>query len=161
MSLNEIDSKILHHLMMNGRITWAELAAVLQLSAPATADRVRRLEERGVIRGYTALVNPEAIALELTAFVAVSLERPQHRAAFLDWVQRSPQIQECHHVAGADDYWLKIRCAHTRALEYLLSEELKGLPGVVRSRTTIVLSTVKETPILPLQTPTPNQEKSP
>lgn len=153
MEINVLDYKVVLALMANGRTTWAELAGLLRLSAPAAADRVRRLEERQVILGYTALINPEAVGCNLTAFVAVTLDRPEHRLGFLERVQALPQIQECHHIAGEDDYWLKVRCRHTRDLEQLVSEDLKGLPGVLRTRTTIVLSTVKETPILPLDKP--------
>ncbi|MBD2460018.1 Lrp/AsnC family transcriptional regulator [Oscillatoria sp. FACHB-1407] len=150
MELNEIDFKVIQHLMTQGRMTWSELASILELSAPATADRVRRLEERNVIQGYAALVNPEAIALHLTAFIAVTLERPEHRDAFLERVQTLAEIQECHHVTGEDDYLLKVRCRHTKDLERLISEQLKSLPGILKTRTTIALSTVKETPVLPL-----------
>lgn len=139
--------------MTQGRITWSELAGILELSAPATAERVRRLEERKIIKGYTALIDPEAVGCELTAFIAVTLERPEHRAAFLQRVQELAEIQECHHVTGEDDYLLKVRCRNTKDLEQLVSENLKGLPGILRTRTTIVLSTTKETPILPLQSP--------
>lgn len=138
--------------MAQGRITWSELAGRLELSAPATADRVRRLEERRVIVGYTALVNPEAVGCDLMAFIAVTLEHSRYRSGFLQKVQDLPEIQECHHVTGEDDYWLKVRCRHTKDLERLISEEIKGLPGIFRTRTTIALSTVKETPVLPIQT---------
>jgi Lrp/AsnC family transcriptional regulator, leucine-responsive regulatory protein len=137
--------------MTQGRITWSELAGILELSAPAAAERVRRLEERKIIKGYTALIDPEAAGCELTAFIAVTLERPEHRPAFLQRVQELAEIQECHHVTGEDDYLLKVRCRNTKGLEQLISENLKGLPGILRTRTTIVLSTTKETPVLPLQ----------
>ncbi|MBW4517186.1 MAG: Lrp/AsnC family transcriptional regulator [Timaviella obliquedivisa GSE-PSE-MK23-08B] len=150
MDLDEIDSKVIQYLMTHGRITWAELAGALELSAPATADRVRRLEERQVIRGYTALVNPEAIGYPLTALIAVTLEKPKYRAPFLKKVEQLPEIQECHHVTGDDDYWLKVRCQDTHDLERLISD-VKELPGILRTRTTIVLSTVKETTVLPLK----------
>lgn len=149
MSLDEIDSKVITFLMKQGRMTWSELANLLELSAPAAADRVRRLEERNVIQGYTALVNPEAVGCELTAFIAVSLE-PQYRSAFLQKIQDLPEVQECHHVTGEDDYWLKVRCHNTKDLERLISEELKGLAGILKTRTTIALSTVKETTALPI-----------
>jgi Lrp/AsnC family leucine-responsive transcriptional regulator len=151
MSLDEVDSKVIQHLMTQGRITWAELAGMLELSAPATADRVRRLEERQVIKGYTAQVEPEAIGFHLTAFVAVTLERPSDRAGFLQKIEDLPEVQECHHVTGDDDYLLKVRCRNTKDLERLLSEEIKGLSGILKTRTTIVLSTVKETTALPVQ----------
>ncbi|MEP7285062.1 MAG: Lrp/AsnC family transcriptional regulator [Chloroflexota bacterium] len=150
--VDEIDFKAIDQLMQNGRMTWAELGGILGLSAPAAADRVRQLENHGVITGYTALVDPEAVGYGLSAFIAVTLDRPQHRAAFLELVERLPEVQECHHVAGDDDYWLKVRCSGTRHLDWLLSEQLKGLPGVLRTRTTIVLSTTKETLTVPLPT---------
>jgi Lrp/AsnC family transcriptional regulator, leucine-responsive regulatory protein len=152
-SINSVDYKVLKNLMAQGRITWSELAGILELSAPATAERVRRLEERKIIKGYTALIDPESVGCELTAFIAVTLERPEHRAAFLQRVQELTEIQECHHVTGEDDYLLKVRCRNTRGLEQLVSENLKGLPGILRTRTTIVLSTTKETPVLPLHSP--------
>ena len=151
--MDAIDSSIIEALMADGRMSWAELAGRLGMSAPAVADRVRRLEERGVIRGFAALVDPEAVGQGLTAFVAVTLERPQHREEFLAVLEQLPQAQECHHTAGDDDYLLKIRCSGTRELERLVSEEIKGLPGIARTRMTIVLSTVKETVAVPLPTP--------
>lgn len=147
--MDEIDLKIIEQLMAQGRITWSELAGILELSAPATADRVRRLEG-GVIKGYTAIVDSEAIGYSLTAFIAVTLERPEHRSAFLQRVNDLPQVQECHHVTGDDDYLLKVRCRNTKDLERLISESLKELPGIVRTRTTVVLSTFKETAVMPL-----------
>lgn len=153
MSLDEIDSKVVEHLMQQGRMTWSELASLLDLSAPAAADRVRRLEERNVIQGYTARINPDAIGCDLLAFITVSLERPQHRTEFLQMIQAMPEVQECHHVTGEDDFWLKIRCRNTKALEHLITDQLKSSPGVSKTRTTIVLSTHKETSALPLPSP--------
>ena len=152
MGLDEIDSKIVRCLMRQGRITWSELANLLGLSAPAAADRVRRLEERGVIQGYAAQINPEAADCELLAFIAVNLEQAQQREAFLHKVEVLVEIQECHHVTGADDYWLKVRCRNSKALERLISQELKSLDGL-KTRTTIALSTVKETSALPISAP--------
>jgi Lrp/AsnC family leucine-responsive transcriptional regulator len=148
--LDTNDYKILARLMANARATWAELGAILGLSAPAAAERVRKLEERGVIRGYAALVDPDAAGCGLAALVAVTLDRPEHRAAFLARVTAMPEILECHHTAGDDDYILKIRCTGPRHLERLVSDDLKALPGLLRTRTTVILSTVKESPVLPL-----------
>lgn len=148
--LDSNDSKIIARLMANARATWAELGALLGLSAPAAAERVRKLEEHGVIRGYAALVDPDAVGCGLAALVAVTLERPEHRGPFLAKVAATPEILECHHTAGDEDYLLKIRCAGPRHLERLVSDELKALPGLVRTRTTVILSTVKDTPVLPL-----------
>jgi Lrp/AsnC family leucine-responsive transcriptional regulator len=150
--LDALDLKTIDELTRHGRMSWADLAGQLGLSAPAAAERVRRLEERGVIRGFAALVDAEAVGCALTAFVAVTLERPEHRAVFLDWARGCSNVQECHHLAGEDDYLLKVRCGGTRQLEALISDELKGLPGVARTRTSIALSTVKETVAVPLPT---------
>jgi len=148
--LQALDSKAIRLLMERGRATWSDLAQHLGLSAPAAADRVRRLEERGVIRGYAALVDPEAAGYPLSAFVAIILDRPDRRVAFLKRVESLVQVTECHHVAGGDYYLLKVRCRNTQDLDRLLVESLKTIPGVVRTRTTIVLSTAKESVVMPL-----------
>lgn len=131
-------------------MTWAELAAQLGLSAPAAADRVRKLEERGVIQGYFTQVNAQSLGYDLTAFIAVVLEHPRDRAGFLAQVQAMPEIQECHHIAGDGDYLLKVRCQGTPGLERLITHQLKEISGVAQTRTTIVLSTVKETMSVPI-----------
>jgi Lrp/AsnC family leucine-responsive transcriptional regulator len=151
--MDALDSKILTALMRDGRMTWAELAARLDLSAPAAAERVHRLVERGAIRGFTALVDPQAAGCPLTAFIAVTLRRPQERPAFMALIESLDEVQECHHVAGDDDYLLKVRCRDTAHLETLLTDRLKGLEGVARTRTTIVLATLKETTRLPMAPP--------
>jgi len=148
--MDDVDLHALALLGAHGRMSWAELGDELGLSAPAAAERVRRLETAGVIRGYAALVDAEAVGRGLAAVIAVTLERPSHRAGFLRWARPSDAVQECHHVAGDDDYLLKVRCADTRQLETLLGDGLKALPGVARTRTTIVLSTEKETLLPPL-----------
>ena len=148
--MDAIDIAILRRLMERARTTWAELGSLLGLSAPAAADRVRKLEDAGVILGYAALVDPEAAGCGLGAFVSVTLERSDDRGAFLGMVRSLPEVLECHHIAGAEDYTLKVRCADTHALEYLISDRIKSVPGV-RTRTSVILSTVKETHALPVR----------
>ena len=148
--MDATDSKLLALLSRDGRAQWADLAQQLRMSAPAVRERVKRLEKEGLITGYTALLSPARLGLALTAFVAVTLERPRHRAAFLKRAADLAAVLECHHVAGEDDYLLKLRCRSTDELERLVSVEIKGLVGVARTRTTIVLSTAKETPVPPL-----------
>jgi Lrp/AsnC family leucine-responsive transcriptional regulator len=148
--MDPIDRKIVRLLAASGRLSWADLAAALDLSPPAAAERVRKLEQRGVIRGYTALLDPDLVGAGVTAFIAVRLERPRHRPAFLAQIAALGEILECHHLAGDDDFLLKARVAGLRELEGLVSERLKAVPGVAGTRTTVVLSTVKETPTPPL-----------
>ena len=142
--MDTFDYKALKILLNNGRAAWSEIAATLGMSAPAAAERVRKLEQSGVIKGYTALIDPAAVGLSLTAFVMVNLERPKDRQEFLQKVRSLSQIQECHHIAGDYDYLLKVRCRNTEDLDHILSDEIKGLAGVARTKTTIVLSTLKE-----------------
>ncbi|HEY3369148.1 MAG TPA: Lrp/AsnC family transcriptional regulator [Symbiobacteriaceae bacterium] len=148
--MDATDLVILARLAKDGRASWAELGAAVGLTGPAVAERVRKLEQAGVIAGYAARIAPEAVGADLTAFVAVTVERPEHCAGFLAAIREMPEVLECHHVAGEDSYWLKVRTAGTRGLERLISDGLKRLEGVARTRTTIVLSTAKETDVPPL-----------
>ncbi len=150
MPKEDITRTILETLMRNGRTTWADLSQRLGLSAPAVAERVRRLEDAGTIRGYVALVTPSAVGCGLTAFVQVTLAGPGYRAEFLERVARLDDVQECHHVAGEHDYLLKVRCAGTDDLDRVVSDELKSSPGVARTHTTVVLRTIKESTFTPL-----------
>ena len=148
--MDTIDSMLIRHLQEDGRESWARLGEVTGLTGPAVAERVRKLEDAGVIRGYSARIDPHAFGATLTAFVAVSLEGVDCRAPFLARVESLGEVLECHHVTGDDDYLLKIRCRSTLDLDRLLSRDIKGLRGVTRTRTTIALSTAKETMHLPL-----------
>jgi Lrp/AsnC family transcriptional regulator, leucine-responsive regulatory protein len=148
--MDAIDMKAVEHLQLAGRESWAALGMALGMTGPAAAERVRRLEADGVIRGYAALIDPESVGAALTAYVAVTLERPGNRAAFLRRIARLVEVQECHHVAGDYDYLLKVRCAGTADLDRVLTDELKSVSGVVSTRTTVVLRTLKESVIVPL-----------
>lgn len=148
--MNNTDLAILRRLLQFGRATWAELAATVGLTAPAVAERVRKLEESGIINGYAALVDPVRVGCNVAAFISVTLEHPRYRAAFLEMTQQQPQVMECHHVAGNADYILKVRCRTTGDLEIFISDTLKGLAGIARTQTTVILSSSKDTPCLPL-----------
>ena len=147
--MDQTDATILSTLLDDGREAWSRIGERVGLTGPAVAERVKRLEERHVIKGYAALVSPEAVGFPLTAFVAVTLETPAHRRAFLARIGALPEIQECHHVTGDDDYLLKLRCRGPADLDRLLTEQLKGGPGVVRTRTQVVLRSEKESVGLP------------
>ena len=148
--LDSLDRKALRFLSGQGRATWAELGQVLDLSAPSAADRVHKLEEQGAIRGYSALLEPAAVGYPLTAFISVSLASHRQRPSFLRAIDKMEQVCECHHVAGEDDYLLKVRCRGTEDLDHLLTTELKEKLGVARTRTTIVLGTAKESVRVPI-----------
>jgi Lrp/AsnC family leucine-responsive transcriptional regulator len=147
--MDDNDLRILGILSESGRASFSELAEQIGLSGPSTADRVRRLEERGVIRGYAALVDPVALGLDLTAFVSVTLADVTARQGFLTALATYPEVVECHHLAGDDDYLVKVHVDGTRGLESFVSDRLKTLPGIARTRTTVVLSTALDRPLAP------------
>src|SRR5690349_12263414 len=119
--MDNLDIKGVDWLMSHGRATWAELGQRLGLSAPSAAERVHKLETQGVIRGYAALVDTPSIGYHLTAYISVSLGSHRQRGAFLRAIEKMDQIAECHHVAGEDDYLLKVRCRGTQDLDQLLA----------------------------------------
>lgn len=142
--MDNTDVAILTILMRDGREAWARIGERVGLTGPAVAERVRRLGQQGVIRGFAALLAPDPAGFPLTAFVSVTLETPHHRRAFLARVASLAEVQECHHVTGDDDYLLKVRCRGPADLDRLLTAQLKGGPGVVRTRTLVVLRSEKE-----------------
>jgi Lrp/AsnC family leucine-responsive transcriptional regulator len=148
-AMDDLDYKALALLMQHGRAPWTEVGEALALSPPAAAERVRKLEEHAVIVGYRAIASPEALGYPLLAFINVTLDNATHRSAFLKGIARHEQVVECHHIAGDDDYLLKVRCRGTSDLERFLTVSLKDKLGVARARTTIALTTVKETTALP------------
>lgn len=142
--LDTLDYKILKTLSEHGRISWSDLAQLLKLSAPSTADRVKRLEEKGFIKSYHASLDYFELGYTIVAFIAVTLAHPKHQKTFLKRIMQLAEIEECHHVAGEDDYLLKVRCLNTDDLNLFLTEKLKVIMGVAKTKTTIVLSTVKD-----------------
>lgn len=149
--MDERDRAILGRLASDGRVTWADLAGEVGLSPPSVAERVRKLEESGVIRGYAARVDPAAVGAGTLAFVAVTASGPEPYRRIGEWAERSPEIQECHAITGENDYLLKVRCRDTADLGRFLREELRAIDGVARTVSTVVLETLKETPTVPLR----------
>lgn len=142
--LDELDIKILNAVQENGRVRRSDLAELVGLSLPAASDRLRKLEERGYIRGYTAVLDPGKFGKDVTAFVLVSVDTSRHYDHFLTHVEENPEILECHAVTGEGSHLLKIRTDSTAALEQILST-IQSWKEVQRTRTSVVLSTRKET----------------
>jgi Lrp/AsnC family leucine-responsive transcriptional regulator len=140
--VEEIDRKILSLLASDGRMSFTDLARQTGLSVSATHQRVRRLERRGLIRGYAALINPADAGLPLTAFVSIKPFDPAAADDAPDRLARLAAIEACHSVAGEENYILKVRVASPGDLEILLSE-IRAVANV-STRTTIVLSTPYE-----------------
>lgn len=152
--IDEIDAQILTIVQQNARISNADIARHVEMAPSAVLERIRKLEQSGMIRGYEARLNPVDLGLGLLAFIFVkSDERPgSHETA--QQIAEIPAVQEVHHVAGEDCFLVKVRVANTEALGALLREDFGRIERIRSTRTTIVLSTVKETAQLPI----PNTE---
>ena len=148
--MDEIDRNIAVALQQDGSSGLAELAKVAGLSVSATAERVKRLEERGVIRAWRADLDPAAVGCPLLAHVLAAVAPGRDDAAFRDAVRREEAVLECHAVSGAWTYLLKLRVSDLPALDALLNETLRALPGVQRVETMVAMATVKESAILPV-----------
>src|SRR6476646_8265190 len=137
--LDEIDRALVRELVTDGRATLAHLAAVAGLSVSAVQSRGRRLEARGVVTGYSARINPEAVGYMLSAFVAITPldpSQPDDAPARLEQIEA---IESCHSVAGDESYVLLVRVESARALEDLL-QQIRTADNV-RTRSTIILQT--------------------
>lgn len=125
-----------------------ELATEVGLSQPAVAERMRKLEGAGVITGYAALVDQRKLGRVITAFVGVSIDHPKHNARFARAMLELPSVLECHHVTGDYSYLLKVKTEDTADLDRLISEEIRVIPGVTRTHTIVVMSSVKESTVV-------------
>ena len=144
-SLDPVDRKILSILQENGRITNVKLAAEVGLSPPTVLERVRKLEERGIIEKYVALVNPAKVGWGLCAFVLVSLSfhRRKEIDRFRTEVLDLPEVLECYHVAGEGDYLLKVAARDIQAYRDFLVTRVTTVEVVQRVQTMIVFETMK------------------
>lgn len=146
--IDDIDKQIVNIVQQDGRISNAEIARQVGLAASAVLERIRKLEERGVIQGYFASIDPKEVGFGLIAFVFVRTNECGDGTDEL--LAKIPEVLEVHDVAGEDSYLLKVRAADPEDLARLLRVKLKAIPTVVTTRTTVVLQTIKETTALPL-----------
>ena len=144
MTLDTIDYKLLDLLQRNARITQLEMAAAVGLSQPAVAERMRKLEQERLITGYTARVDGRKLGKDITAFVGVRIEHPKYNNRFAKAILALPDVLECHRITGPDSYLLKVVTEDTQSLDRLISDLLRHIPGVTRTLTTVVTSSIKE-----------------
>ena len=152
LKLDSIDRRILRELQADGRVSYTDLAPKVGLTTSPCLERVRRLERAGVIKGYTAVIEPRALGTGLLVFVELSLTytSPEIFADFKRAIARLPEILECHLVSGDFDYLIKARIPDMNAYRTLLGELLRHLPGVRNSKTLVVMEEVKETTRIPI-----------
>jgi Lrp/AsnC family transcriptional regulator, leucine-responsive regulatory protein len=142
--LDDLDIKVLKILQKEGRTKRNELADAAGMSIPAISERLHKLEEKKVIEGYYAKLNRKAFGYDIMAYILVMMESSKHYKSLISHVEKLPQILECHSVLGEGSHLLKAISKNTEALEKLLGE-IQSWTGVTATKTTFVLSTIKET----------------
>ena len=150
--MDGLDEAILKILQIDGRISNVDLANRVNLSPPAVHARLKRLEERGYIRQYVALLDREFIGFDMLCFINVSLQLHQleHVENFKRMILEMPQVLECHHLTGEFDYLLKVVVSSRKDLEQFVVNQLTPIPGLARIHTSLVLTEIKSTTALPL-----------
>jgi Lrp/AsnC family leucine-responsive transcriptional regulator len=155
-----MDIDITTILQENARTSNAEIARQVGLAPSAVFERIRKLEERGVLRGFRADVDPHAAGLALLAFVFVRSSERAGSVGTAQQIAQIPEVLEVHQVAGEDCFLVKLRAADTEDLGRLLREKFGTIPTVTSTRTTIVLETVKESAVLPLRVAESEQKET-
>lgn len=150
--MHPMDRQIVEILQEQGRISNVQLAERIGLSPPAVLERVRKLEEKEVITGYTALVDNKKVGMGTVSFVAVSLNLHQKDSMenFHAFVDECSSVRECYHIAGTDDYLLKVYTRDIDDYENFLLHSLTRIKGIDRVKTMFVLSTLKREISVPL-----------
>ncbi len=150
--LDELDIAILKVLQENGRISNLDLAKRINLSPPATHARIKRLEQKGTIRSYVALLDWPKMGFDMICFVQINLQthQPEVVENFRARVNKLPEVLECHHITGEFDYLLKIAIRNREDLEYFVVKRLTPISGIARIHTSLVLSEIKSTTALPV-----------
>jgi len=147
--LDELDIKILNYLQQHGRMKRNELAEKIGLSIPAISERMNKLEESGIIENYYAKLNRKKLGYDLMAFIMVVMESSKYYDKLITNLEKMDEIIECHSVLGEGSHMLKAIVKNTEELEKLLGK-IQSWPGVVRTVTSFVLSTIKESTKLKL-----------
>jgi Lrp/AsnC family leucine-responsive transcriptional regulator len=143
LDLDEIDRLLLDELQTDCKRSLKEIGVAVGLTAPSVMERVRKLENAGIIRGYHALLNARKVGLDISAFIGVSISDPRLLSAFEVWVDSIAQVLECHHVTGRHTLLLKVKTRNTEDLEQLISR-IRSMKGVASTETMVVLSTHTE-----------------
>lgn len=146
MNLDKIDKKILETLQADGRIKNSDLAKIINISPPPTAERVKKLEKNGYIKKYVALVDPIKVGITCFTYVEVTLVRHGKDAIerFMSSIVKLNEVMECHHITGGADFLLKIATRDIPTYEQFIIQTLTALPDVQHLKTLVVLSTLKQ-----------------
>ena len=148
--MDKIDLKILSIVQGEARISNAEISRKLKMAPSAVLERIRKLEEKSVITGYETRLNPKVLNNGLAAFIFVRETEDRENRNTAEKLAKLPEVLEVHHVAGEDCLLVKVRTRDTDHLEKLLTKDFGAIRSILSTRTTIVLSTTKESTSIPL-----------
>ena len=148
--MDDIDRRILDILQRDAKISQARIAETVGLTTPSVNERIKKLETRGFIQRFTALLDPRLVGMPLVAHVDVLLEHPRFERPFLEEIEALLDVQECYAISGDFGYRLKIRARDVEHLEAILRQKVQTLRGVVRTRVELSLSVKKDSTLLPL-----------
>ncbi|MEX1062756.1 MAG: Lrp/AsnC family transcriptional regulator [Balneolaceae bacterium] len=149
-NLDKIDVTILKQLQKNGRAQRNSIAEVVNLSVPSVSERMRKLEDRGLIQSYCAILDSKKFNFDITAFIFVEVDGSNNYPKFVNRVVNEPEVLECHSITGDGSHILKVRTKNTDSFEKFLST-IQSWEGVKRTKSNIVLSSFKETRDLPIE----------
>jgi Lrp/AsnC family leucine-responsive transcriptional regulator len=148
--MDDTDRRILDILQRDAKISQARIAETVGLTTPSVNERIKKLETKGFILRFTALLDPRLVGMPLVAHVDVALEHPRFERPFLEEIENLLDVQECYAISGDFGYRLKIRARDVEHFERILREKLQTLRGVVRTRVELSLSIKKDSTLLPL-----------
>ncbi len=137
--MDATDFKIIDLLQEDGRISMKDLGKIVGLTSPAVSERVKRLEESGVIKGYKAIINPDKLGRVIKSFINISLPSENYQS-FIEYVKRENRIIECHHITGDDCLLLKVIVKDMYDLEQVIDK----IKQVGKTKTSVILSTIIE-----------------
>jgi DNA-binding Lrp family transcriptional regulator len=151
--LDDTDRKILEFLQKDSGITNAQLAQQIGLSPAPTLERVKKLEQAGIISGYHAAINPAAVGIGVSTFVNVSLKghNKENINRFINAIADIPEIIECHHVTGQADFILRIVCTDIPSYQSLMLDRVTNIDVVDNMQSMVILSTFKDSKVIPVK----------
>jgi len=153
-SIDITDIKILAALQADACLQNTELAKRLGMAPSAVLERVKKLEQKGIIQAYTTRINPDILDLKLLAFVFIKTSEGPGNVAVAKHLVKIPEVLELHHIAGEDCYLMKVRAKDPISLIHFMREKMSKISGILSTKTTIVLETLKEDNYLPIPKPT-------
>lgn len=150
LSVDTTDLKILAHLQPDACIANADLAKKVGMAPSAMLERVKKLEQKGIIEAYATRIKPEALELKLLAFIFIKTGEGPGNISVAKQLAKLPEVLELHHIAGEDCYLVKVRAKDPQSLIQLMREKFSKIPGIISTKSTIVLETHKENNYLPV-----------